>query len=552
LADELVLYLQLTPAFGGTRFGPFEGVEVNLGSHPDCDIVIPEAFGVAPNHVKVLRQEGMGLIITPVERTAAVFVWKGGARRPQQIATPVAVTHGDQFAMATPEGPRFTVQLDELPDEIKKQRNPLAGKRPTGAAMKKEAWRQVMFRVFATGPAQMVATWWQLFKSGSLFTPRYLFAFAGIAGGYVFGAVQACSKGEVETELTAKAEELEDCELINEGAGDGSGDFSFNNYAGKVTGVDTIGIALQSDETLAALVKERAAIILSTPSRYDWLTNPTKKSRQRSWYINFREKLKKADDLPRGSDRVMSFMAARPGITPKGWSVVKDSRGVPTCGRGPLGMTWRQAQNLGINAQLDALIEGSPRGWETDEFVNKRLELLAGTARLAGVDEIPSLEGEFEADLAVVQQGIQTCLFVDGDDYRDSKNIGRTVRELERRLKKDAKYLPRATEGAAIPTRIAAVFAADVPGASFMSKKTRPDMRQGKLSQTATLLEDRGGQWMFEQTAEVLARAITLPCIAVLSMKTTGADESAVAEVFGSPIPKPIDCIILRYTIQGQ
>ena len=31
--DDLVTYLRLDPEFGGTRFGPFEGLEVRLGSN---------------------------------------------------------------------------------------------------------------------------------------------------------------------------------------------------------------------------------------------------------------------------------------------------------------------------------------------------------------------------------------------------------------------------------------------------------------------------------------------------------------------------------------
>lgn len=553
MADDIALYLQLTPAFGGTRFGPFEGVEVNLGSSPECDIVIPEAFGVAPHHVKVLRQEGMGLIVTPVERTAAVYVWKGGARKPQQIATPVAVNHGDDFAMGTPEGPRFTVQLDLLPEEVRAERARLSDLnrfKPSGAGLKKEARRQVLFRIFATGPGQMIATWWQLLKSGQLFTPRYLFAAAGILGGYVFGGVQACSKGEIALDFAMAEDELEDCKQQNAFNDGSEGGPSFPKLAGNILGADTIGPALTSDEQLTALVKERAATIFAAPSRYEWLTNPTKKSRQRSWYISFRENLAKADDLPAGSARALSFLAARPGVTQQGWSVLTDSRGATVCGRGPLGLTWRQARALGMEARLDAVIEGSPRGYETDELAGKRLELLTETARISGVDEIPELAEEFEADLATVQQGLQTCLFVNGEDDRDDANLRSAVGTLEKRLKKDAKGLPRGTEPAAIPSRIAAVYAADIPGVDFTTQKTRPDMSQGKLSQTTSLLEDQGGPWIMEQTAEVLARAIALPCVAVLGMKASGADEAGLAEIFGDPLPSPLDCIILRYTIE--
>ena len=54
--DTLVTYLRLTPEFGGTRFGPFEGVEIRLGSNGEqCHIVLPESLGVFPEHVKLVR-----------------------------------------------------------------------------------------------------------------------------------------------------------------------------------------------------------------------------------------------------------------------------------------------------------------------------------------------------------------------------------------------------------------------------------------------------------------------------------------------------------------
>ena len=42
-------FLQLAPEFGGTKFGPFEHVEIRLGSDPaNSDITLPEALGAAP------------------------------------------------------------------------------------------------------------------------------------------------------------------------------------------------------------------------------------------------------------------------------------------------------------------------------------------------------------------------------------------------------------------------------------------------------------------------------------------------------------------------
>jgi len=67
--EDIALYLTLTPEFGGTRFGPFEGIECRLGSNADrCNITIPEGMGVQKEHCKVIRQGPSNLILTPALR----------------------------------------------------------------------------------------------------------------------------------------------------------------------------------------------------------------------------------------------------------------------------------------------------------------------------------------------------------------------------------------------------------------------------------------------------------------------------------------------------
>ena len=116
-------FLQLSNEFGGTKFGPFDTPEVRLGSDPGRnDITLPENLGVAPEHVKVLIQGDGSYIVAPVERSAAVFVWRGGARKPKELSSPIAVNAGDSFALVTPEGIRFFI-LAEMSDAIMRMMN---------------------------------------------------------------------------------------------------------------------------------------------------------------------------------------------------------------------------------------------------------------------------------------------------------------------------------------------------------------------------------------------------------------------------------------------
>ena len=81
--DEKFPYLRLSPEFGGTRFGPYEGLEVRLGSDPDrCHIALRADMGVHAEHVKLFRESDRNLILAPSDRTASVFLFRGNGDRP--------------------------------------------------------------------------------------------------------------------------------------------------------------------------------------------------------------------------------------------------------------------------------------------------------------------------------------------------------------------------------------------------------------------------------------------------------------------------------------
>ena len=116
---DLAIYLRLTPEFGGTRFGPFEQLETRLGSDDErCHVVLPASLGVLAVHVQVLRQGEQNTIVAPADRSATLFLWRQGERRPSQITSPTALRSGDGFSLVTPDGPRFIMEIDVLPPEI--------------------------------------------------------------------------------------------------------------------------------------------------------------------------------------------------------------------------------------------------------------------------------------------------------------------------------------------------------------------------------------------------------------------------------------------------
>ena len=119
----LATYLKLSQDFGGNEFGPYEDLEISLGSNQaSCNIYIPPNFGVMPIHAKLIRKSPTDVVLTPAEQSAEIYLWKGRSRKPIPIYVPTAVKSGDSFSLVSPAGPKFTIEFRELPPEVVKQR----------------------------------------------------------------------------------------------------------------------------------------------------------------------------------------------------------------------------------------------------------------------------------------------------------------------------------------------------------------------------------------------------------------------------------------------
>jgi hypothetical protein len=110
--DHLVLYLTLAAEFGGTRFGPFEGTQTRLGSDRSrCHIVIPESLGVVKEHCCIQRRAPDDLVLAPLDPAGALYLWKRQEQSPIRVSAATSVRDGDSFALVSPDGPRFVIDL---------------------------------------------------------------------------------------------------------------------------------------------------------------------------------------------------------------------------------------------------------------------------------------------------------------------------------------------------------------------------------------------------------------------------------------------------------
>ncbi len=549
MADErdLALYLTLAPEFGGTRFGPFEEVEVRLGHAQGNDITLPEALGVLDFHVKVLREPGMGLIVAPVERAAGVFVWKAGAHRPSQIHTAVAVQSGDAFALVTESGPKFIVELAKLPDDVLAKRKGLigGGRELSKGAMADEVKRQAFARVFATGVGQLFMRAKTFVTSGAILKPRNIIAGVFILGGYIAGAATWIGSMDLESKLSEKEEEVETLQSqvdLNASSGTSIKDYKLSVLAANITGIGALGTALDDDPALAGVVKQKAATLLRSKD-YAWLTNdPAKNGTRVRSFTGAGQQMVDAG-VPPEVARILAFASVHAGRDADGWRSVEDSAGELMCGLGPMALTYRQARSLGLDVVPDALVRGDPSEYQGDASREKRLAALRNTAMLGGISDPPELDGEIQTTLVPLQQGTQFCLALEGvEDQRSA--AGAISRALGRHLGEDASHLPSMTRDLGVTARVARVFAGDLEDVDYNTSAGALDLSD---TQVGVVMDRRGGPWVLARTGETIAKSMVLPCQALLN---TGQDE-ALIEVFGE-LPDVVSCLVMDWKLRNE
>lgn len=548
MAEELVLYLRLTPEFGGTRFGFFEGIEVVLGSDGSrCDITLPQNLGVLAVHVRVMRQADNSMLLAPAERTAAVFLWKQNARTPSQIATPTAVRHGDSFALVTENGPRFVIELAELPAEVKEARDKkpsIRDKRLTGDAFAKEAKRQAWTKVLVTGPGQFLQRAWTFVKSGAIFQPRYIFLGITMLGGYALAGGMTCKGKKTAKLLESESVKLENCEKTL-GFADGRGEESSWSFPELVAEVlrepGGVGLALEEDTKLRDAVWEQAKILITQTKQYKWLIES--RGGKANEFADWRERLLAEEDLDSEIIKVLPYVAADPSRHASEWAKIYDSSEEEACARGIARLTFRQGLHVGLEPQLDAYVPASKMAqYMNDKQLHE--QALQATLGAAGLTEFPET---FDTTTSELTRGQGGCVHVTGDDNRTRTT--RVVSKMVRHLGADADYLPLPEASPhATGARLAKLFAADLPEVDYRKASTgAADFSQYPVSTVTQGLGPKG-DWVLQQTALTIARSVVIPCQAAVDPKV---DKEKAAATLGE-LPPLTQCLMLDWRIRSD
>ncbi|MEZ4234657.1 MAG: hypothetical protein R3F59_00510 [Myxococcota bacterium] len=459
-------FLQLAPEFGGTKFGPFDVVEIRLGSDPGAsEITLPETLGVAPQHVKVLRQQDNSFIVAPVDKTAPVYFFRAGTARGKQVTSPMAVQSGDAFSLVTPEGPRFTILVETDPLAIKEASKEAWGPNlgewgsrvaPTASRMKRGLWFEIKRRgfaaVFTTRMGNMGMRLWTMVKTGSIFSPVYIVSGMLMMSGWLFAGGAACSALRLNTGKMQAATELSSCrDQLGVAQDQSSGEpteLTVPQLAQLVLGDPEWRNTVESDRDLYDAFTRGLREAFADGARYRWVY--TKKG---STFTRFRGALESAG-MPPAVNRVVAYAAVSPH-TDRTWTIVKDSQGEEVCGRGVLGLTYRQATNLGMTVVPDALVDAQ---LADSNDVEKQREALDATVREAGA-EYKYRDNEVFTSEGAQTQGGPSCLHVDGADERD--DLGAIASAISRKIGASAAKVPKADAQHWVAARLVWLYAQD-------------------------------------------------------------------------------------------
>lgn len=519
-------YLELAPEFGGTRFGPFTGMEVRLGSDPaKNDIVLPENLGVLPEHVKLINQGDGSFIVAPVDRTAGVFVYRAGSGA-KQVTSPVAVQSSvdtysaDSFALVTSEGPRFYVLSIMAKTEAKSKESAFgaARKRLSGRSLWSELKRQGLVLFLTNKSGQQLSIWFAFVKNGTILRPRYLIAGAAMLAGWIFAggfSIVACSTAvdgvQAQDALgTCKT----DLSICNGGGDDAT---SLETYVARLLGDGKASVqwkgALKADQEFnAAFRKELANLVNSENSRDQlrWVYR-----RPGSDFARIRNEMKRKS-WPDELIRVMAYTAATKGrAAEREWVFLEgDSLGDEVCARGPMAITWRQAMNLKLSpVAYTTMMSANDYGAAGDPEKAAALRESAATLR----NHVPpEADGFLPFQRAnPFNDNTAFCIYADEDisqDPRDRENMSELITQLGKTVGPSARGVPSLDANTGGLNRLIRFYAADYNG-DF----NKLDLSSGGALPSSMLNDTKKVKdYALSRAAETLAKAVVIPCLARL------------------------------------
>ncbi|MGC6509344.1 MAG: hypothetical protein ACON4U_13070 [Myxococcota bacterium] len=547
------IHIQMSKDYGGQAFPIFEQSEIKIGSdRVTCHIHLAAEFGVELEHVRLNRLTERDVTISPTSSSAAVFLWRANGRRFEQIYTTTALGIGDAFSLVSPQGPKFIFTLQEFPPEVQKARIENFNKRKAGTGRGRlnkesvltEGKRQIWTRLLVLGPMQLIQRAFVFVQTGAIFQPRNIFLGLTLLSGYIIGGVSCYNSRKSTSLLDKRTQEYKDCENDKEALQKmgKNKEPSLLDLVYNITRSNEIRAALEEDNLLREEMLKRAGVLIRS-KKYDWMLSGSgpRFVKLERWQKSIKNSFDEGE-LDSGTAHVLSWLGASSETSE--YATFYNTEDDLVCGKGPLGLSYRQAINLGITAQPDALYEGLLNDLESIEL---REELIQITLAKAGVieqyeeDEVPPTYEYGETS----PNEQKHCIYRDVTDNRSQ--IQTLLRNLSQQIGPNARNLPDADFSNGVSSRIAKLYAAEIKGVDFTEDEPELIFDDQVVS---IQVEDVGGkdasEWVISKTAEAFARAIVLPCMLVLENEEDARKALFEAEDGGPPV---VSCMYLHYKL---
>ena len=213
-----------------------------------------------------------------------------------------------------------------------------------------------------------------------------------------------------------------------------------------------------------------------------------------------------------------------------------------------LNLTYRQAKHLGVVAQPDAFYSGSVSkltdSKDREDWIRQAMIKQGMVAAIEEEEEGFFFSSEDTFSEETINQTTQThCIYRQGEDLRQQNRA--LLRALRRQIGTSASDMPDVETTYGIISRIAKIYAADLPRMDFSSGTTSLDFNRNHVGYLLEQ-EEGTGEWALKKTAKVIARSLVLPCLLVLDAE----EDSVKADIFGdNQPPSPLACFALKWRL---
>jgi hypothetical protein len=286
---------------------------------------------------------------------------------------------------------------------------------------------------------------------------------------------------------------------------------------------------IESDPDLYQAFTQALREVYAEGSRYRWVY--TKKT---SPFMRFRGALEGAG-MPPPLHRVVAYAAASP-TWDRPWTIVNDSEGDEVCGRGLLGLTYRQGVNLGLTVLPDALVD--PQLADSNDVAKQREALDATLANAAA-------EFEYRDDLIVSEgaqvQGGLSCLYVDGTD--DRSDINAVAAAVTRRIGAGAAKVPGADGQHWIAARLVWLYAQDFKQYALEDVSLKTSTAPSIALSTQNVSDARK-KFAVNAAGRLMGRAAAIACLANFDK------EQRVVPTWFADAPPLGSCAILKAYVE--